>query len=43
MKETKHEPIVAIANYGYNTQVMKDSRGGWRNRRHRSSRKKGRE
>ena len=39
LKETKHELIVAIANYGYNTQVMK---AGWRNRRYRSSWKRGR-
>ena len=28
MKETKHELIVAIANYGYNTQVMKAAEEG---------------
>ena len=28
LKETKHELIVAIANYGYNTQVMKAAEEG---------------
>ena len=28
LKETKHELIVAIANYGYNTQVMKAAEKG---------------
>ena len=28
LKETRHELIVAIANYGYNTQVMKAAEEG---------------
>ena len=28
MKETKHELIIAIANYGYNTQVMRAAEEG---------------
>ena len=28
LKDTRHELIVAIANYGYNTQVMKAAEAG---------------